>query len=61
MNSSATTPSFAAPSSLSSLVSQLACAFVLGLVMIYAVEFSESPKAHNAAHDVRHANGRVCH
>lgn len=44
-----------------SMLAQLSAAFFLGLVMLYAVGFSESAVAHNAAHDVRHANGRPCH
>lgn len=44
-----------------SLLAQLGGALVLGLVMLYAVGFSEASVAHNAAHDVRHANGRPCH
>lgn len=47
--------------STTSVLAQLGAAFVLGLVMLYAVGFSESAVAHNAAHDVRHANGRPCH
>ena len=43
------------------LLAQLGGALVLGLVMLYAVGFSEASVAHNAAHDVRHANGRPCH
>lgn len=34
---------------------------LLGLILLYAAGFSHSPLAHNAAHDVRHANGRPCH
>lgn len=44
-----------------SLLAQLGGALLLGLVMLYAVGFSEASVAHNAAHDVRHANGRPCH
>lgn len=44
-----------------SVLIQLGAALALGVVMLYAVGFSESPVAHNAAHDVRHANGRPCH
>lgn len=47
--------------STTSLLAQLGGALVLGLVMLYAVGFSEASVAHNAAHDVRHANGRPCH
>lgn len=44
-----------------SLLGQLGGALLLGFVMLYAVGFSEASVAHNAAHDVRHANGRPCH
>lgn len=40
---------------------QLVAAAALGLVMLYAVSFSQASMAHNAAHDVRHASGRPCH
>ncbi len=44
-----------------SVTAQLVAALLLGLVMLYAVGFSEASVAHNAAHDVRHATGRPCH
>ena len=59
--SPATFPAAAFQASTTSVVAQLSAAFFLGLVMLYAVGFSESAVAHNAAHDVRHANGRPCH
>jgi cobalt transporter subunit CbtB len=34
---------------------------VFGLVVLYGVGFSNLPRAHNAAHDMRHANGFPCH
>lgn len=34
---------------------------IFGLVALYAVGFSNFPRAHNAAHDARHANGFPCH
>jgi len=34
---------------------------MLGLVFLYAVGFSNFARAHNAAHDARHANGFPCH
>jgi cobalt transporter subunit CbtB len=34
---------------------------MFGLVTIYVVGFSTSPKAHNATHDTRHATGFPCH
>jgi cobalt transporter subunit CbtB len=33
----------------------------IGLVMVYFVGFSPFQRAHNAAHDTRHANGFPCH
>lgn len=57
-----TTPLATTPMTISgSMLAQLAAAFVLGLVMLYATGFSEASVAHNAAHDTRHANGRPCH
>lgn len=40
---------------------QLAAAFLLGLVILYGVGFVAVPVVHNAAHDVRHAQGFPCH
>jgi cobalt transporter subunit CbtB len=34
---------------------------LLGLLFVYGVGFSPFPRAHNAAHDTRHANGFPCH
>ncbi len=34
---------------------------LLGLVVVYSVGFSPFTRAHNAAHDTRHANGFPCH
>lgn len=34
---------------------------LFGLIVLYAVGFSEIPAAHHAAHDTRHANGFPCH
>ena len=34
---------------------------MFGLVVLYTVGFSTLPRAHNAAHDTRHANGFPCH
>ena len=33
----------------------------IGLVVVYAVGFSSLSRAHNAAHDTRHASGFPCH
>ncbi len=43
------------------VLSQLAAAAALGLVVLYGVAFAESPVAHNAAHDVRHVTVKPCH
>lgn len=32
-----------------------------GLLILYGVGFSSFARAHNAAHDTRHANGFPCH
>lgn len=34
---------------------------VFGVFVLFVVGFSQSPVAHNAAHDTRHANGFPCH
>jgi cobalt transporter subunit CbtB len=34
---------------------------LFGLLIVYAVGFSPFTRAHNAAHDTRHANGFPCH
>jgi len=34
---------------------------MFGLVMLYSVGFSTFTRAHNAAHDTRHASGFPCH
>lgn len=44
-----------------SIAMQIAGAAALGLVVLYGVAFSESPLAHNAAHDVRHVTVKPCH
>jgi cobalt transporter subunit CbtB len=43
------------------VLSQLAAAAALGLVVLYGVAFAESPAVHNAAHDVRHVTVKPCH
>ena len=48
-------------SAVHSLLLQLAAGAVLGMVVLYGVAFSESPLAHNAAHDVRHITVKPCH
>ena len=34
---------------------------IFGLVVLYAAGFTTFQRAHNAAHDARHANGFPCH
>lgn len=45
------------------LTERLPALFVLmfGLAILYGVGFSPFTRAHNAAHDTRHANGFPCH
>lgn len=45
------------------IAERLPVLFVLaiGLVILYGVGFSPFTRAHNAAHDTRHANGFPCH
>ncbi len=40
---------------------QLAAAFLLGVFLLYGAGFVQTSVAHNAAHDVRHAQGFPCH
>ncbi len=34
---------------------------IFGLAIVYGVGFSPYTRAHNSAHDTRHANGFPCH
>jgi cobalt transporter subunit CbtB len=34
---------------------------LFGLITLYSVGFSTASRAHNAAHDTRHATGFPCH
>ena len=66
MHSSTTTTATATElsrtsSAVHSLLLQLAAGAALGMVVLYGVAFSESPLAHNAAHDVRHITVKPCH
>lgn len=61
MNASTTLVTVNPITATASVPAQLVAALLLGLVMLYAVGFSEASVAHNAAHDVRHATGRPCH
>jgi cobalt transporter subunit CbtB len=38
-----------------------AAVLLFGVTILYVVGFSDFPKAHNAAHDTRHASGFPCH
>ena len=40
---------------------QIACAFILGSVILYGAGFVSTAAVHNAAHDVRHAQAFPCH
>jgi cobalt transporter subunit CbtB len=40
---------------------QLAAIFLLGAVMMFGVGFAQTSAVHNAAHDMRHAQGFPCH
>jgi cobalt transporter subunit CbtB len=40
---------------------QIACAFILGSVILYGAGFVSTAAVHNAAHDVRHAQVFPCH
>jgi len=40
---------------------QLACAFLLGAIIMYGVGFLNIGAVHNAAHDARHSQGFPCH
>lgn len=61
MNSSTITELPRTSSAVHSLLLQLAASAALGMVVLYGVAFSESPLAHNAAHDVRHITVKPCH
>jgi cobalt transporter subunit CbtB len=40
---------------------QIACAFILGSVILYGAGFVSTAAVHNAAHDVRHGQAFPCH
>jgi cobalt transporter subunit CbtB len=40
---------------------QIACAFLLGSVILYGAGFVNTAMVHNAAHDIRHSQGFPCH
>ncbi|HEX5630579.1 MAG TPA: CbtB domain-containing protein [Acidimicrobiia bacterium] len=41
--------------------SQIAGAFLLGIVILYGAAFVQTSAAHNATHDMRHSFGFPCH
>ena len=45
----------------SSVVTALLSAMLLGAVIVFGTGFSSTSAAHNAAHDMRHANAFPCH
>jgi len=60
--STTTTQSLSLPSvRRSSILSSLIGAVLLGSVIVFATGFSGTSAAHNAAHDMRHANAFPCH
>lgn len=44
-----------------SAVAQAVLAALIGIFIVFGVGFSHVSAFHNAAHDVRHANGFPCH
>jgi len=62
MNPQALPPPLAVPATAARGVwRQLAAAALLGTVVFYGVAFADLPRAHNAAHDLRHVTVRPCH
>ncbi|MFQ5760431.1 MAG: CbtB domain-containing protein, partial [Acidiferrobacterales bacterium] len=45
----------------STVVSSLIGAMLIGVVIVFAIGFSSTDAAHNAAHDMRHSNAFPCH
>lgn len=59
---SSTTPTLAITGArTASMPMALIAAALLGALIVFATGFSPSAVAHNAAHDVRHANAFPCH
>lgn len=44
-----------------SVIAPLMGVMLIGLVVVFGVGFSDMAVAHNAAHDMRHANAFPCH
>lgn len=61
MNTTTTSALPAPTAATTSLATALLGAALLGALMVFATGFSPSEVAHNAAHDVRHANAFPCH
>ena len=61
INNQAATPRISIQSTTSSKSLQLAAAFVLGGIIVYAAGFANTAAVHNAAHDTRHSQGFPCH
>ena len=40
---------------------QIACAVLLGAVILYGAGFVNTAAVHNAAHDIRHSQAFPCH
>ncbi|NPC58304.1 CbtB domain-containing protein [Caenimonas soli] len=59
--SAATTVTDGARSARSKCLFEAVLAAVFGTVILWAVGFSPIEVVHDAAHDVRHANGFPCH
>lgn len=63
MNTTSTNPTLLTNNSSATrnVLLQLAAGVAFGMLVFYGVAFSESPLAHNAAHDVRHVTVKPCH
>jgi cobalt transporter subunit CbtB len=64
MQNQASTVTAVSKESISTTISkplQLAGAFFLGAVIVYAAGFVSTSAVHNAAHDMRHSQGFPCH
>ena len=61
INNQAAAPRASSQSTTISKTLQLAAAFVLGGVIVYAAGFVNTAAVHNAAHDTRHSQGFPCH
>ena len=55
------TDALSRPTTLMDKALPVAVAAGLGLILLYAAAFAETPALHNAAHDGRHSAGFPCH